>query len=270
MQRHLFRIDLEGKCPVDDAQLFRNVVLSEKVSCIQPQPPHGRKLAIVGGGSSVRNHLDELRNWDGDIWSINYTGSWLASQGIQSVLTTVDPIPLDSSAFEGMSEAIIASSADPSLFEYFGDKARKFHIREVDPDGVGGGSGTASRLPSVALRMGYTKIFFFGCEGSYLSKTHIDRDEKSEGQLVVSAGGVDYLTRADFLLFCQELGEIIREFPDVFIDMSGGLLSAIISNWDTWGIVAVAKDMKDQMETLNGCPGMFGKYYEWSTKELGE
>ena len=237
------------------------VDVTENVRANRDKPPPiatgRRRLAVVGGSPSVGEHLDELKQWDGDVWGINSTAYWLQSKGIDCALFTVDPL------FNGngtATKAILASCCHPDLVNACDSSV--FHLIEQDPDGVIGGCTTAGRAPILALRLGYTEVHFFGCEGSFSDTTHIEWNETVgfESQLLIKAGET-YKTAPELLKQCEELGGVIRAFPTVFFERSGGLLGAMLRHWDEWEVVAVSDGMKADLIARCGDIGLYEKEY---------
>lgn len=240
-----FRIKIVGECVATLEQLRANA----RANAHQPRISR-RKLAVVGGGPLVVNHLEELRQWTGDIWAINWTAEWLKKQGIKSTLLTIDPQFMDIDC----DDRLLASLCDPRMFI---GNCRAFDLSETHTDGIAGGQSTAVRAPLLALKMGYNEIVFFGCEGSYSDATHADRDEKPPHVLIVRAGGTDYKVTTDMLLQCEELSKLISTFNGVFNNRSGGLLQAMIDHPDTWEVVGVSAGLKRHLEELNGQLGLY-------------
>ena len=259
-----------------------NIALNAGKPRIGLQPAHGRKLAICGGGPSLHQHLDELRAFDGDIWACNLTGQWLGDQGISSIAVTVDPKPKP--AFKRhplVKGALFASCVSPDRFEQYPD-AQVFDLVEDlpppkrDPDkiylkpaqhppfaGVAGGSSTASRIPLLAVMMGYRDISFFGCDGSFAERTHSDRSETQKELMIIEAGGQKYLTSPSYYCAAQELAETISSVPEVFKCRSAGLLAAMLADPD-WSVIAVSDALKTNLETHSG----FVQYQQRYTGEV--
>lgn len=247
-----FRIAFQTKCVLPLETLRRNAALNANQPKIGKRIPHGRKLAVVGGGPLLLESLDELRAWDGDIWGINMTAQWLNEQGIPATLFSVDPQPFETR----VANAVLASCCDPSVFAIC-DSVLAFDMIETHADGLTGGRSSATRAPGVSFQMGYLDVSFFGCEGSYLERSHVDRNIEDACQFIVRAGGVDYRTCSQFIIQCEELSLLVRTFPDVYRNRSGGLLRAMIEHPDTWEIVAVSAAMKQHLEELNGKQGLY-------------
>lgn len=202
-------------------------------------------LAVVGGGPSSRNHLEELRNWPGDIWAINATFGWLRANGIESTFFSVDPLEKIADWMDG-GKAILASSCHPKCWAKA--DVRMFHMENVTEDNpVIGGTTTALRAPILSLRMGYAPVSFFGCESSYGETSHAYRSEHEPDQVIVRASGEDFRTSLPLLDQAENLAVIFKEFPDVFINRSGGLVAAMVADPE-WEIVALSGYLKERLD----------------------
>lgn len=259
--REPFRVKIVGKCIESIDTLKANAESCLGLARIEKQVPHGRKLAVVGGGLSTLDHLDELRNFDGDIWAINNTAAWLIERGIKATLFTVDPAPVDEFDLTGVDSALIATCCHPSLREAIRN-VRLFDIKETDATGHIGGSSSSTRTPLVAVFLGYTDITYYGCEGSFLiDRDHVDRHEGDRPLLIVKAGGVEYLTRPDYMVQAEDLAAVMRMAPDIFKNRSGGLLQAMLEYPDEWEVVAVSALMKENIESYSGKCGLYETSY---------
>lgn len=250
-----FRLKIEGRVFPTLEVLKENAAANDHWPRLTQQPPNGRKLAIVGGSPYVRDHLEELRAWDGDVWGINATAQWLNENGVKAKLFTIDGQFIPST----VQDRILASCCPPAMFV---GNCTVFDAIETHPEtGHSGGQSSVSRAPKVAMLCGYIDVSFFGCEGCFEGADHVDRDEADPCQLIVRVGGKDYITRMDFLIYTEELAELIRNFSIVFTNRSGGLLKAMLENWDTWEIVGVSAALKEHLEEINGKQGMYDQPY---------
>lgn len=245
-----FRLTFNMVGPVDAQKLLENVTVNTALMrMLDVKPPHGRKLAIVGGGNSAKSALDELRSWPGDIWAINATASWLAKNGIKAKLFTVDPIEPTTSA-DGVEEAILSTSCSPDLVRAI-PKVYGFHTHGMDPTGLfcSGGSSSAGIAAGLALKQGHRQMHYFGCEGSWDMGgwSHSDRDDRGQ-QLIIRAGGRDYITNPQMMLQCEQLSHTMSALPDMLIDRSGGLLRAMIEHLHTWEVVALSDELKKLLD----------------------
>lgn len=251
-----FRIEMTAQCVASVETLKRNAEANEHYPKLQPSPPTGRKLAIVGGGPLVAYDLPELKAWDGDIWAVNYTVNWLHEHGIKATFTTVDPGEFGEIHAE---RAIVASGCSPTLLAKL-KNVQTFDMIETHANGLPGGVFTGTRLPLVALTAGYLDVSFFGFEGSYAESSHVDRHESANERLIVRAGK-DYMTEPSFVMQCQEFVELFTHFGVVFKNRSGGLLKAMQEHPETWEIVAVSAGMKAHLEQINGASGLYDAPY---------
>jgi hypothetical protein len=226
---------------------------------IKSGSPHGRKLAVVGAGPELVHDLSELSEWVGDIWAINSAGRFLAKHGIRSTFLTVDPLMLPY-PLDWVTDALIATCVHPSVFEQIeGKPLRVFDLIETHADGIAGGCVTATRAPSLAFRLGYLDVSFFGCEGSYdfSGNDHVDYHNGEAEELIVRAGGKDYRIETGLLVQCEQLMTLFATFPNVFHNRSRGLLRAMIENPDSWEVVGVSAAMKTHLEEVNGKQGLY-------------
>ena len=214
---------------------------------------HTRKLAIVGGGPSIRTKLNKLRKWKGDIWAINATVGYLLSKGIRSTLVSVDPCILTADDFrlhQGAERALLAACCDPALFNAYVGRVQAFYTRDnpLAPFVAHGGNTTATRLPLLAIKMGYEDITFFGCEGSYAETSHVHENRRSDKRIYILAGGVRYCTEPHMMLQDEWLAGLLTKYPDKVKEQSGGLLRAMCRHPD-WTVLGVSDAMKTHLES---------------------
>lgn len=252
-----FRIDIQTQCVASLAVLAEYASQNAHYPKITQAAPHGRKLAVVGSGPELRQDLEELSLWEGDIWAINTACGYLGAHGIESTFVTVDPLDVE---FVVPGEALVSSSCHPNLLRRL-KSFRTFDMIETHPDGIPGGCVTATRMPSLAMRLGYLDVSFFGCEGSYESQDHVTHHNGEEQEVIVRAGGRDFRIETGLLVQCQDFVKLFNAFP-IFKNRSRGLLKAMIENPDTWEIVAVSAAMKKHLEEVNGQHGLYEHEYK--------
>lgn len=240
------KVVITGNVPVSHDTLLRNMAHTKslglpKVALGQPLR-HGR-LAVVGGGPSVLNHLEEIREC-AEVWAINGACGFLRAHGIDSHLFSIDPHPIVAKWAVGATKAILCNRTDPEVFEVLkGKDVRVYGLHNDDPDDVlYTGSSTATAAFHMAVESGWMDVCFFGCESSFERETHAYQDEKREHLMLVECGGQEYLTAPDFYVQAQELSKVMRIFRDNFTEQSGGLLRAMIENEDH-DVVKVSRAM---------------------------
>jgi hypothetical protein len=213
---------------------------------------HKHPVAVVGGGHSLSENLAELRDWPGDIWAINSTADWLLDKGIDCTLISLDPTPFKTTA----AKLLLASCCEHK------ENALIWEMAEHHEGGVLGGVTTACRAASLALRLGYPGVVFFGCEGSFPtgSQTHVNKDDGLKSLLIVRAGS-DYCTHPELYMQSESLSDLIREFPGVYRELCGGLLRGMVESPD-WEIVAVSTELREHLIEENGVDLWDGTYQE--------
>ena len=260
-----FRIEFKAQPLLTLDQFFAYAKTCEGLPRLVKKEPHGGKLAIVGGSPSLSNHLEELKNWPGEIWAINNTAAWLLRHGIESTFITVDPAPVETFDCTGVRDALLASFTHPKLREKF-EKVQIFDLYEYDKvNGIKGATTTASRACSLGIHQGFFDITLFGCEGSFeIGADHADRSENSPDMFVVKAGDKKYVTYSEYMMQSESLSKLILLAPNVFKQKSGGLLQGMIENPDTWEIVAVSETVKRHLIEVNGDSKLYDVPYEIS------
>ncbi|HEX8106711.1 MAG TPA: 6-hydroxymethylpterin diphosphokinase MptE-like protein [Kofleriaceae bacterium] len=225
------KIVFNGEPPVSAEGMARNVEHCRALGlrAISVQPANEKRLAIVGGGPSVLQHVEELKGWDGDILAINGACAWLRERGIDSTFFSLDPDGIVAKWAVGATKALLCSRSDPKAFEVLKDAdVQVFHLHIDEKGGIVCGTSTATAAFHVAAVLGYRKVTFFGCESSYEGQTHLYFNEHLPHRMVVKCGENEYLTRPDFYVQAQELSEVIRLFPSHFEERCGGLLGAMV------------------------------------------
>lgn len=229
------KITFVGQFPIPHDELLQNIAAAKGrgLPYVREAKPHGRRLAVVGGGPSIVRHLHEIRSYT-DIWAINGACGFLREHGIESTLFSVDPTELLTERVRGARRAILASRCHLRVFEAL--KGCDIQLFDILQDAVGerGFWGSVSSVMTVfdlAPYMGYRDADFYGCEGSYSEGTHAYMNDKdiSEYAFYVECGGQEYLTGPDLYQQTRELSKLLRFTHDRFKDKSGGLLTAMIA-----------------------------------------
>lgn len=213
------------------------------------------KLAVVGGAPSLRDHINELKAWDGDIWAINGACGTLIEHGIKCTLFTIDPDPDYVPPFAAKAwDALLASSVDPKTIDALNDDAY-CTLFELGADKITHGPTTATAAPMAAIKAGYQEVHFFACGGAFdAGRTHAYESlAKHTHQVVVECGGEHFRTDGVMLAQSALLAEVIRNAPTVFFEHSGGLLHAMVSTPD-YDIVAATQDIHDALKSKASKP----------------
>lgn len=187
-------------------------------------------LAVVGGGPSLRERIAELKAWRGHIWAINRTFEWLKEQGVKSTFYTADPKAFDRLDIRPGDDVLIGAHSFPELFEQV--KPGNVLVYQHGPaTGIVPGVTSAGTAGTVGPVLGYLDITFFGCESSFEEISHVYRsDDKYRDMIRVRCNGRDFLTKPEFAVQAEILSIMLRQFPRLYKERSGGLLAAMVSD----------------------------------------
>lgn len=228
------KLKIIAKCCVDSETMEENARISPDL----PEPKGEGPLALVGGGLSLSEHIDELRAWPGDIWAINQTAEWCRGQGIDCYFFTVDPSDRTHRFCSG--KAVVHAHCDPRTFAA-ADECYKTTGSIPGPSTIVAGC-------HLGIKAGYEKIYVFGADSSYGETSHLYRDEPVKGLIRVQCGDESFLTKLELLLQAERLAEVIRTIPDFFKNKSGGLLNALVEHGD--------------YDVTHGCPEIHRTMYK--------
>lgn len=197
-------------------------------------------LAVVAGGPSIADQEEELRDFPGVIWGVNGAFEWLHQRGVESFFFSLDPDD-DVSHYPANMRGLVGSVCPPAMFDQL--KGRNLTLFDVNcPGGIQTGVTSVTATPMLAVRMGYAPITFYGCEGSFSETTHAYPYQPVKYRVVVECNGQRYETHAGFLMQTEVLSELIRKFPSMYREKSGGLLRAMAADPD-YDVVEMGEDL---------------------------
>lgn len=210
------------------------------------------RLAVVGGGPSINQHIDELKNWPGTIWAVNGTINWCVDHGIDAWFYTIDAAPLRRWIYplDRIKKAVLAIDCCPELFS-------KMALLGADVATLAcadGGPTSANASDWLSLDAGHVGVTYFGCESGFDGETHAYHANPVEQWIVVGVGGKAYRTKPEFLEQARIMAEVIRALPDFYSERSGGLLAAMVEHgmeYELLGISpAVERLLMDRVEAM--------------------
>lgn len=228
---------------VSNAVRDANAAVNKKLGL--PQHKGSGKLAVVGGGPSIRRHKDELRHWQGTVWAVNGTINWCLDHGIDAAFYTVDAAAMHRWIYplDRIKRAVLAIDCCPELFE---------RLKDADvsvlpmPDG---GPTSANSADWFAIEAGYTSLTYFGCESSFEEDTHAYHANPVEQWIVVRVGGQDYRTKPEFLEQARIMSEVIRAAPTYYEQRGGGLLAAMVEHGMEYELIEVSPELEKTLMT---------------------
>jgi hypothetical protein len=227
------KIEFQGEVPVSHEDMLRHVEHAKALGLpfVTDQAQHDRRLAVVGGGPSIVEHLEEIRQYDA-IWAINGACRFLREHGIESTLLSVDPCDFLAPRVSGAKRALLATRCHPDTFSALeGADITVFHLSNDDPSGLWVSCASVMVAFHLAATLGYRKTVFYGCEGSFNERSHayMDEPELQDFRFVVECEGKRYHTAPDLYMLTTQMAALMRHaINDSFTERSGGLLRALI------------------------------------------
>jgi hypothetical protein len=208
-----------------------------------PKHKGAGRLAVVGGGPSIRQHADELRAWDGAVWAVNGAINWCIDQGIPAWFYTADSSPMSNWTYDlsRVRRAVLAPDCSPELVAYLQERGAEITLTAP----LESGPTSANASDFLSIDAGYTHVTYFGCEGSFdrVAGTHAFASFPIPDWLVIDVGGEHYPTKAEFISQSIMLANTINSFPAVFAEKSGGLLSAMIKHGPDHDVYMVSNEL---------------------------
>lgn len=201
------------------------------------------RLAVVGGGPSIREHAEELRAFDGTVWAVNGAINWCIDQGIDAWFYTADAAPMANWTYDlsRVKRAALAPDCSPELVEHLRSRGAEITLTGH----LESGPTSANASDFLAIDAGYTHVTYFGCEGSFdCDDTHAFNSFPITDWLVVEmTNGDRYRTKAEFISQSIMLANTITAFPTVYSEKSGGLLRAMIEHGTEHDVYMVSNSL---------------------------
>ena len=219
---------------------------------VQPYPTNDQEVMIVGGGPSLNEHLETIRQKRADgvkLIAINGAYKWCLDNGITpSAMVMVDARPFNVRFTEPVVDHckyFIASQCDPTVFdglpkdrtyiwhtsaELLNDILAK-HYKTWYP--VPGGSTVLLRSIPLFRMLGFKQFHLFGCDSCLDEKEvhHAYEQQENDGQPIipVNVGGKIFSCNPWMISQAQEFIDLIRMLGDeIELNIYGGLLHHIL------------------------------------------
>lgn len=204
------------------------------------------RLAVIGGGPSIIEHIHELKNWDGEIWAVNGATKWCSDHDIDAWFYTCDAMPVSKWTYDltRVKKAAITPDISPETVGHLLKNGAQVTVTGL----ARSGPTSANASDYLALECGYRNVTYFGCEGSFAepafeAATHAFASSPIDDWIIVEVGGEHFKTKAEFVSQSIYLAATIKEFPHVFSEKSGGLLRAMIEHGSEYDVVMVANTL---------------------------
>ncbi len=219
-----------------------NAVENKKLGL--PEHRGSGPLAIVGGGNSINDHIEELKAWPGEIWAVNGTINWCLDHGIDAVFFTVDAQTAEVWPYDlsKVRRAALSIDCAPSMFAAL-KNAEVTTLPEPD-----GGPTSANSADLISQQAGYVGVTYFGCEGSFLDTTHAYKASAIEQWVIVKVGDDLFRTKPEFLEQSRIMAEVIRALPQFYSERSGGLLRAMVEHGMEYELMEVSDALAAKLQ----------------------
>lgn len=195
-----------------------------------PEYTGSGRLAVVGGGNSINDHIEELRNWDGQIWAVNGTINWCLDHGIDASFYTLDAAPTENWTYplDRVTKAVLSIECDPTIFALFAG----LPVTTLWSGDAGPTSAAGAAL--LAIVHGHDGVTFFGCESSYGETTHAYPSPEVPDWIVAKVGDQTFRTKPEFADQAKAISIICRDYPHVYSERGGGLVKAMIEHGEDY------------------------------------
>ena len=193
-------------------------------------PRHSGGVVIVGGGPSIRNRVDEIRELQRDglpIWALNEVHDYLLERGVTpDAMVMLDALRASVCMVQNPRpgvDYIIASRCNPRVFTALrGHKVFIWTVNEPGVDSVmrnvrqpwfavGGGGTVGLRAMNLAYLLGYTRLHLYGLDSSLGGGTYAyDSFYDTTDEIVsVSVGGRSFRC---FSYMAQQAEDFVRQY----------------------------------------------------------
>lgn len=207
-----------------------------------PKHQGAGRLAIVGGGLSINEHVEELKNWPGTIWAVNGAINWCMDHGIDAWFYTADSTPPSNWAYDLSRAKRGVLVPDCSLEMVWLLQDHGAHV-ELTGD-IQSGPTSANASDYLSIEAGYDNVTYFGCEGSFdRVETHAFASAPIGDWMIIEIGGEYFRTKAEFISQAIMLCNTINAFPGVYSEKSGGMLRAMLKHGPDYDVQMVSNTL---------------------------
>lgn len=219
---------------------------------ITPHETNEMEVMILGGGPSLENHLEQIKEMRADgvkLITLNGAYNWALEHGLTpSAQIMVDARPFNARFVKPVVDGckyLVASQCDPSVLEGLPhERTFLWHttadmVRDLLDDrypawyGVPGGSTVLLRAIPLMRMLGYTKFHLFGCDSCIMEDKHhafsqVEND--NDPAMPVIVGGRTFKCTPWMASQAQEFVSLVQYLGDGFeIKTYGdGLLNHIL------------------------------------------
>ncbi len=198
--------------------------LGRGLPCVDYGKPLPYRVAVVAGGPSVRDQLDELKQFDGFLVAINGTHDWLIENGIiPDAAIAVDPQASLAELFKNPQKDttyLVASNCAPEVFDALAEsQVILWHVATNEEYNgslaVCAGPSAVSSAPYLLYMIGYREIHLYGVDSSLSSaESHVYRGGIVGERVQVRVGTDVFISTGAFALQAAHLWNLGQAMPD--------------------------------------------------------
>lgn len=193
--------ELKAVCNTEQEALLANVrsACARDLRWFEVEEEHDRHVAIIGGGPSVVDMVDEIKwrqSQGQEIWALNNAASFCRQHGVLvSAQVLLDARPANVSFLTTADEYLVASQCDPAVFDLLETlrwagisinwaNVTLWHVNSpgmaelLTPENerpaylIGGGTTVGMNAIALAFARGYRKIHLYGFDSCYRDGQH--------------------------------------------------------------------------------------------------
>jgi len=202
------------------------------------------RLAVIGSGPSIKDNVDKIKNFDGEVWAINDTYIWCRDNDIDAGFYAVDPQDHIAQYCSGARKAVLADIVCPEVFKSL--SGADIELAKLGLDAINNWSTAASTAPMIASRRGHQSVTFFGCESSFVGDSHAFKND-DHGRVWVKCGGEEHTTTLQLIHQAEFLAELARGAPNFITVEGSGFLPALIKHGD-YSVTHVCRSIHDKLK----------------------
>ena len=220
-------------------------------------------IALVGGGPSLKEHLDEIRAFR-HVMACGSVHDYLVDEGVPfNFHLAVDP---QVDAVEWISKPqketsyLLASQCHPNLFDKLdGHKIAMWHLKgQVEPEDehiykgepqINWGPMAGNHSIQMSLYLGFQELHFFGMDASHRDGENHAYDVGKYHQEAVDRATVFKVNGKEFRSTMALISQM-EHFFDMFASTDGQFIKGYVHNDDLWAEVIKASppEMKEWLE----------------------
>jgi hypothetical protein len=190
-------VDIKGRMNVDDAVVLANIAsaIRRQLPQMQRQPPKHERVCLVGGGPSLADTFETLRDlvWAGaKLVTLNGAYQWCLERNLKPSAQIVMDARESNARFVDPAvpgcQYVLASQCHPKTFDAVEGREGVWLFHAMNPDGieqelldtyyfkqwhgVGGGTTVGMRAIMLLRTVGYLRFDLFGLDSCFLHGQH--------------------------------------------------------------------------------------------------